>query len=68
MKMKNIFGVMFKKESGLSDLKAEFQPLYIDSPSYLNTADDAEHEFEVTYTSDEAQQDEMQIDNIYSSF
>jgi len=66
--MKNLFEVMFKKEHGLSELKAEFQPLYVDSPSYLNTADDAEHEFEVTYMPDEVQQDEMQIDNIYRSF
>lgn len=66
--MKNLFDGMFKKESGLSELKAEFQPLYIDPPSYLNIADDAEHEFEVTYMPDEAEQDEMQIDNIYRSF
>lgn len=65
--MKNLFEVMFKKESGLSRLKAEFQPLYINSPSFLNTADDAEHAFEKASVSNETQQDEMQIDNIYRS-
>lgn len=65
--MKNLFEVMFKKESGLSELKAEFQPLYINSPSFLNTVDDAEHEFEKASILSEIQQDEMQIDNIYCS-
>jgi len=65
MKMKNLFEVIFKKESGLRELKAEFQPLYINSPSFLNTVDDAEHEFEKASVSNETQQDEMQIDNIY---
>ncbi len=63
--MKNLFEVIFKKESGLRELKAEFQPLYINSPSFLNTVDDAEHEFEKASVSNETQQDEMQIDNIY---
>lgn len=65
--MKNLFEIIFKKESGLRELKAEFQPLYIDSHSFLNTADDAEHEFEKISTPNEIQQDEMQIDNIYRS-
>jgi len=68
MKMKNLFEVMFKRDSGFIEFKAEFQPLYVNSPSILNTADDAEHEFEKTSLSSETQQDEMQIDNIYSSF
>ena len=65
--MKNLFEVMFKKESGLSDLKAEFQPLYINSPNFLNAVDDSEHEFKKASISNEIQQDEMQIDNIYRS-
>lgn len=65
--MKNLFDVMFKKESGLRELKAEFQPLYINSPNFLSAVDDSEHEFEKTSISNEIQQDEMQIDNIYRS-
>ena len=65
--MRSLFEVMFKKETGLSILKPEFQPLYINSPSFLNAVDDAEHEFEKAYISSKIEQDEMQIDNIYSS-
>lgn len=65
--MRKLFEVMFKKESGLSKLRAEFQPLYINSPSFLNAVDDAEHEFKNSYMSSKIEQDEMQIDNIYSS-
>jgi|GEM_PF-1682140 len=65
--MKSLFEVMFKKNSGLSQLKAEFQPLYIDSPNFLNAVDDSEHEFEKTSITNEIQRDEMQIDNIYRS-
>jgi hypothetical protein len=64
--MRNLFEVIFKKESGLSKLKTEFQPLYINSTSFLNAVDDAEHEFEKAYISSQIEQDEMQIDNIYS--
>jgi hypothetical protein len=65
--MRNLFEVMFKKESGLSKLKAEFHPLYINSPSFLNAVDDAEHEFEKASMSSKIELDEMQIDNIYRS-
>ncbi|MDI1309079.1 MAG: hypothetical protein PSV17_06545 [Methylotenera sp.] len=66
--MKNLFVGIFKKESGLSELKAVFQPLYINPPNFLNAVDDSEHEFEKTSISNETQQDEMQIDNIYLSW
>ena len=65
--MKNLFEVMFKKESGLRKLNAKFQPSYINTPSFLNVADDSEHEFEKISMPNETQQDEMQIDNIYRS-
>ena len=65
--MKNLFVGIFKKESGLSELRAEFVPLYINSPNYLNAVDDSEHEFEKASISNETQRDEMQIDNIYLS-
>lgn len=65
--MKNLFVGIFKKESGLSELKAGFQPLYINSPNFLNAVDDSEHEFEKASISNEIQRDEMQIDNIYRS-
>ena len=65
--MKNLFEVMFKKGAGLSELKAEFQPLYIHSPNFLSAEDDSEHTFEKATVSNEIQRDEMQIDNIYRS-
>ncbi len=65
--MKNLFEVMFKKGAGLSELKPEFQPLYIHSPNFLNAVDDSEHEFEKVSVPSDMQEDEMQIDNIYRS-
>lgn len=65
--MKNLFEVMFKKESGLGELKAEFQPLYIHSPNFLSAEDDSEHTFEKASILNDELQDEMQIDNIYRS-
>lgn len=65
--MKSLFEIVFKKESQLHELKTALQPLYINSPSFLNAADDSEHEFEKASMPSEGQQDEMQIDNIYSS-
>jgi hypothetical protein len=65
--MKNLFEVMFKKESGLRKHNAKIQPLYINKSNYLNAADDSEHEFENASKPNEMQQDEMQIDNIYRS-
>lgn len=65
--MKNLFGSIFKKESGLNEINAQFQPKYINAPSFLNAADDSEHEFENTGITSPLSQDEMQIDNIYNS-
>ena len=65
--MKNLFGIIFKKESQSHEFKTEFEPLYINSSSFLNAADDSEHEFERVSMSSGMQQDEMQIDNIYRS-